>query len=164
MAEGAERKLAALYFARRPDLAIAQLLEAVDMDPTYPGARFFLGYAYEQRRQFPEALAEFRTAAQLEDSIPAIHAALAGGYAAAGQPAEARTVLEELKQRADVPAYNFATIYAQLGDKEQAFEWLQKAYEERSLFMTWLGMDPELDSLRADPRFTALSKKVGLDK
>ena len=73
-------------------------------------------------------------------------------------------MLDELRSRADVPAYNFATIYAQLGDKEQAFEWLQKAYEERSFFITLLAVDPELDSLRSDPRFTELVKKVGLDK
>jgi len=70
--------------------------------------------------------------------------------------------LEELSKRRYVPPYNIALIYTGLGENDRAFEWLQKAYEERSSRLVWLKVVPEVDSLRADPRFQDLLRRVGL--
>ncbi len=87
-------------------------------------------------------------------------------YAVSGQKEEARKVLDELlnerSKRPYVSSYLIATIYAGLGDKDQAFASLEKAYEARSWYLTHLKLDPELDSLRSDPRFADLVRRVGL--
>jgi tetratricopeptide (TPR) repeat protein len=89
-------------------------------------------------------------------------------YALAGKKGEARKTLDELKalsQRRYVSPYQIAIAYLGLGDKEQAFQWLDKAYEVRSNdFGSGLKVDPRLDGLHSDPRFTALLKKMGLEK
>jgi hypothetical protein len=86
-------------------------------------------------------------------------------YATSGRKGEARAVLDELRQlsrREYVPADSMALIHAGLGEKEQAFAWLEKAYEERSFRMAWLKVEPRWDSLRSDPRFTQLLQRMGL--
>jgi hypothetical protein len=83
----------------------------------------------------------------------------------AGKKAEAQKVLEELKELSKqqyVSAYNIACIYAGLNDKDQAFEWLERAYQERSFFITQLKVETVLDNLRDDPRFKDLLKRMGL--
>ena len=80
-------------------------------------------------------------------------------YAVSGKKGEARAVLDELKQLSGqeyVPAYSIALIYAGLGEKDQAFAWLEKAYEEHSFQMAWLKVEPRWDSLRSDPRFAGV--------
>jgi hypothetical protein len=71
--------------------------------------------------------------------------------------------LEDLSKRKYVPPYWIATIYAGLGEKDRAFEWLEKASEERSGGMVWLKVDPRLDSLRFDSRFVGLLRRVGIE-
>jgi hypothetical protein len=61
-----------------------------------------------------------------------------------------------------VPAYNFAIVYIGLGDKDQAFAWLERAYADRSFYVTWLPYDPQVDTLRSDARFADLKKRIGL--
>ena len=90
---------------------------------------------------------------------------LGHAYAVSGQKGEAQKVLEQLNQRSKhsyFTPYFIATIYTGLGEKKQAFGWLEKAYQERSAFLTWLKVDPNLDSLRPDPRFADLLRRVGL--
>ena len=92
-------------------------------------------------------------------------AALGHAYAVSGRRAEARQALDELvarSRRRHVPAYTIAAIYAGLGDKDQAFAWLEKAFADRAWYMTSLKVDPKLDSLRSDPRFKDLVRRVGL--
>jgi hypothetical protein len=86
-------------------------------------------------------------------------------YAVSGKKGEARTVLNELKQLSGqeyVPAYGIALVYAGLGEKDQAFAWLEKAYEEHAFKMAWLKVEPRWDSLRSDPRFADLLRRIGL--
>jgi len=83
----------------------------------------------------------------------------------AGKTNKARQILDELKERSRqvyVSAYNIAVIHAWLGETDHAFEWLEKAYEVRAEFLVYLKADPRLDRLRADSRFPALLKRVGL--
>ena len=95
--------------------------------------------------------------------------ALGHAYAVSGNKDKALRVLDELKElskRRYVSPYTIATIYVGLGEKGQALEWLQKAYEDRSVWLIHLHLkvDPRLDSLRPDPRLKALLKKMGLEK
>ena len=154
-----------LYFSRRYAQAIEQLRKAIDMDPNFWVAHSDLGLAYEQKGQFPEAIAELQKAVLLEGAIPAPTALLGRAYAVSGKRAEAQKVLDELKERSKrsyVPPYNIAIIYTGLGEKDQALAWLEKAYAERSFYLTLLKVDPDLDSLRSDPRFQDLARRVGL--
>ena len=92
---------------------------------------------------------------------------LGRAYAVAGQREEARKALDELQTRAKrgyIAPFFFANVYLGLGEKEQAFAWLEKAYEARSWYLTWLKVDPALDSLRSDPHFADLLRRVGLSQ
>ena len=86
-------------------------------------------------------------------------------YALAGRRPEAQRVLDELHELSKeryVGAYYLAVIYGGLDDRDHTFEWLEQAYQERQWWMVCLDVDPRLDSLRSDPRFTALARRVGL--
>ena len=158
----------AFYIARQYDQAIEQCRNVLVMDPNFSVAHFALGLAYEQNEIYEEAVAELRKAISLSGGITVMIGALGHSYAVSGRRDKAKKVLEELRelsQRRYVSPYSIATIYVGLGDKDQAFEWLQKAYQDRSAWLIHLHLkvDPRLDSLRSDPRFTALLKKMGLE-
>jgi serine/threonine protein kinase/TolB-like protein/Tfp pilus assembly protein PilF len=151
-------------FARQYDRAIEQFEKAMEMDPNFIWTHFFMGWAYEQKGNYEGAIVEFQKAAQLDDSL-LILAALGHTYVMAGRRDEALRVLAEMKdlaERRHVSSYHFAIIHAALGSKEEAFEWLEKTYEARSEALVWLKVDPRLDTLRTDPRFIDLQRRVGL--
>jgi tetratricopeptide (TPR) repeat protein len=152
------------YCARQYSLAIDTLRKTLDMDPNYWLARMFLGLSYEATGDLPRALVEFQRASGTT-TIPWPSAELGHAYAILGKKREAEEILEQLKDRSKqsyVPAYGFAEIYIGLGDKEQALASLEKAYADRSMLMTFIKVDPEFDSLRSDPRFKDLLRRVGL--
>jgi len=93
-----------------------------------------------------------------------IKASLAHVYAISGNKIEAATILNELKQKSATNnvGYQIAEIYIGLGDKDRAFEWLEKAYEDRSEWLTWIAIEPKLDPIRADPRFAELLRRMNL--
>ena len=112
----------------------------------------------------PEALAEFQIARRLDDN-PWTLADLGHLYAVQGRKADAEKVLAELKERARrryVSPYFIARVYTGLKEREQAFAWLEKAYEARDESLTWLKVDPVMESLRLDPRFADLLRRLGL--
>ncbi len=154
-----------LYYSRRYDEAVTQLRKTLDLDPNSWPTYEMLGHAYAQQSRFPEAIAALQKAREIEDQISVPLAGLGQAYAVSGRRAEARQSLDELlarSRRRQVPAYTIAAIYAGLGDKDQAFAWLEKAYADRSWYMTSLKVDPKFDSLRFDPRFKDLVRRVGL--
>jgi eukaryotic-like serine/threonine-protein kinase len=135
------------------------------MDPNYWLAHSVLGRSYEEKGKPDEAIVEFQRALDLEIDVPENYAMLAHGYAVAGRKNEAIKLvdqLEDMSTKRHVPPYNIAVVYGGLGDKEQAFSWLERAYADRSFYLTWLKYDPQLDSLRSDPRFADLTRRVGL--
>jgi tetratricopeptide (TPR) repeat protein len=151
-------------FARQYDRAIEQFEKAMEMDPNFIWTHFFMGWAYEQKGNYEGAIAEFQKARQLDDS-PLILAALGHTYVMAERRDEALRVLAEMKdlaERRHVSSYHFAIIHAALGERDEAFEWLEKTYEARSEALVWLKVDPRLDTLRTDPRFIDLQRRVGL--
>ncbi len=155
-----------LYNARRYDQAIEYYMNALEMDPNFWVLHQYLGRAYVQKGKYEEAIAEFQEAITLSGSLQENMGNLGYSYAVSGRKAEAMKVVNELKElstRKYISSYHLALIYVGLGQKNQAFEWLNKAIEEPDIFLVHLKVDPLFDSLRSDPRFTALLKKMGLD-
>ncbi len=154
-----------LYFIRRYDEAIRQLQTAIRTDPDYGYSHFWLGLAFARVGKLSEALAEATvTLTQLENAEA--ESALGRVHAQAGNRPEAETMLNGLRKRAQngfVSAYDMALLHVSLEHIDEAFEYLGKAETERSYYIPWLKLDPELDPLRSDPRFAALLKKVGAE-
>jgi TolB-like protein/Tfp pilus assembly protein PilF len=152
-----------LYRARRYDEAIKACQEALELDPRHVVALWFLAQSLEQKHQFPEAIARLQTATSLSDGPP-YRAHLANAYALTGNRAKALKILEELTARSNeryVVPLDIALIYTGLGDRDSAFQWLEKAYQERAARITELA-EPHFDSLRSDPRFADLMRRIGL--
>ena len=155
----------ASYYAHRYDQAIAQSRETLEMDPNFGPAYYGLGRAYGQKGMYDEAIGAVNKARTLLAGDPSVVAELGYVYAASGKRGEARDVLRGLKEEATrkyVDPYFFAIIHTALGEKDQALVWLEKAYEERSGSMPFIKVEPKLDSLRSDPRFADLMRRVGL--
>jgi TolB-like protein/Flp pilus assembly protein TadD len=155
-----------LVFTRQYDQAIEQLRSGIELDPTYWYAHDFLGRAYEQKGRLPEAIAEFQRALELAKDNAENWSNLGHAYALSGKRGEAQKIIDQLKElsaHSYVAPYNFAAIYAGLGDKDQAFAWLDRAYVDRSGFLAfYLKSDAHMDSLRSDPRFKDLVRRIGL--
>jgi tetratricopeptide (TPR) repeat protein len=153
-------------FTRQWDQAIEQLRGAIELDPNYWFDHCFLGRAYEQKGKLPEAIAEFQRALDLEKDNTEIWSGLGHAYALSGNRAEAQKILDRLKDlsaHSYVAPYNVAVIYAGLGEKDEAFVWLEQAYKERSyLLAVYLTTDARLDQLHSDPRFSNLRRRIGL--
>ena len=155
----------ALLFARRTDEAIDKLRRTLDIDPNFPNAHLYLGMGYEQQGRHNEALDEIQKARDLSGGNLLMVGSLGHAYGTAGHRAEAGQVLAEMtelgKQRY-LAALDFAYVYSGLKGKEKTFEWLEKAYQERSGWLIWIDADPRLDWLRSDPRFESLLRRLHL--
>src|SRR5215470_6497061 len=152
-----------LYDARRFDAAIEQLRNTLGLDPNFHVARLVLGRAYAQAGRYAESLAELNKAVELsrDDSL----AALGYAYAISGRTSQARQVLAELQElsgRHYVSSADLAAIYAALAEKDKAFVWLEKSFEEGEDKLVLLKVDPRFDSLRKEPRFGDLLRRLGL--
>ncbi len=153
------------YRARQCDQAIEQYLKTIELDPGFWSAHQHLGWAYEQKAMYEEAIAELNQAIVAGGDRTRIWSELGHLYAVSGRPSEAEKILGELQQRGAqgyVSPYEIALIYAGLDEHEQAFAWLDQACRERSGWLIYLRVEPMLDGLRADPRFTELLQRVGL--
>lgn len=151
------------YFARRYPEAIDQFQKTLDMDRSFGLAHLRLGLAYEQEKMFEEAIKEFQEAVDLSGPNPEYIATLGHAYAVAGRRGEAFKIVDELtklSEQRNVQAYDIAVIYSGLGDSEQAFTWLETAYQERSSNLGYLKIDPRLGPLRDDPRFQDLLRRM----
>jgi serine/threonine protein kinase/Flp pilus assembly protein TadD len=155
-----------LVLAHRYAQAITQLRAALDLDPTYFYAEDFLGRAYEQTNRMPEALTAYQKAVDLDTNNAENWSNLGHAYAVSGNPARARQIIAHLKAtatRSYVGPYNIALIYAGLGEAEQAFLWLDRAYQDGSaLPILYMGNDARWDRFHSDPRYAALAKRFGL--
>ncbi len=154
-------------YARRYDEAMAQFQRTVDLYPHFPPTHQRLGWCYAQKRMYDEAIAEMQKAVELSGNSTQMIAALGYAYATAGRRDTAQGIIAELQRRSKesyVDNYFVATIFAALGDKNEAFVFLNKACAERSYWMPWLNIDFELDNLRSDSRFDALVQRVFAEK
>jgi tetratricopeptide (TPR) repeat protein len=157
----------ALYLTRDYDKAIEQFQKTLELDPNFPPASQMLPAAYEQKGRYGEAIAGFKKAIPLMGGSEwaLTRGGLSHVYAISGKKGEAMGMLDELKQLSTqeyVPAPSIALAYAGLGEKDQAFAWLEKGYQEHAFQMQWLGVEPRWDSLRSDPRFADLLRRIGL--
>ena len=151
------------YGARRYDQAVEVARQVVEMDPSSPWGHAFLGLALEKSGQTEEAVAELERAAASDRSTTILEW-LGGAYASAGRNGDARRIVQELTTSAGhryVCPYEVATVYAGLGDKTRAFEWLQKGVEERADCLPWIRADSKIDPLRQDPRYAAIVRAAG---
>ncbi|MFL6374992.1 MAG: tetratricopeptide repeat protein [Pyrinomonadaceae bacterium] len=151
------------YYSREYDKLIEANLKALELDPSFSRAHYWLQSGYEEKGMYQEVIADLRKTASPDDLKAAN--ALEAGYSAAGARGywqkNVELKLEEAKQHYLEP-YPLAVYYAKLGEKDKAFEWLQKAYEERDAALVYLKVDPQIDNLRPDPRSQEIVKKVGL--
>jgi DNA-binding winged helix-turn-helix (wHTH) protein/TolB-like protein/Flp pilus assembly protein TadD len=153
-----------LHYQSQYDRAIAAYRQALALDPNHPTTHYYLGLALAQKGEFEEALAELDRAIDLKDDYGYL-SDKAYVYALAGNRSEALKKLNELKERARrgyISPYHIAKIYAGLGDKNQSFYFLEKAFADRSDHLLQLGVDPAFGSLRSDPRLADLLRRVGL--
>jgi TolB-like protein/Tfp pilus assembly protein PilF/predicted Ser/Thr protein kinase len=150
-------------YARRYDEAMAQFQRTLELYPRFPPTHQRLGWCYAKKGMYGEAIAEMQKAVELSGNSTQTIAALGYAYAAAGRRDAAQGIVAELERRSKqsyVDSYFLATIFAALGEKDEAFALLNKACAERSYWMPYLNIDFQLDNLRSDPRFNALVQRV----
>jgi serine/threonine protein kinase/Tfp pilus assembly protein PilF len=154
-----------LHYARRYDDAIAQYRNVLELDPRgTTEARFQLARVYMTKRMFPEAIAEIARMRATNPSDVNLMSLLVMAYGFEGKTKEATKLIYELKgkrRREYLRPYILAEDYAALGEKNEAMDWLEKAYEERDDWINWINVDPNLDALRSEPRFATLLRRVG---
>jgi eukaryotic-like serine/threonine-protein kinase len=160
---------AAFYSARQYDQAIEQEQKTLELDQNVATARLFLGSAYVQKLMYKEGIAEFEKMLVIFPGDTRALSLLGHAYAVAGRKAESQKVLDQLNEVSTqkyVPAEFKARIYAGLGDKVRAFDWLEKAYEGRETAIDFRGIgikaDPAFDPLRSDPRWIDLLRRMNL--
>ncbi len=157
------------HIAGRFEEAIDQIKKGLDMDPNSLYGQLLLASTYALKGMYGEAIAQadkmISVWPTLEDAQ--ILSFLGWVYAVSGRQEKARNVLNrmlDLRTKRYVDAYLIGEVYAGLGEKDQAFEWLNKAYEERTGQVIWIKVDPWIKNLRSDPRYTELLKKVGFKR
>jgi tetratricopeptide (TPR) repeat protein len=156
-----------LYLARRYQEAIAQLRKTIELEPNYAAAHTRLGLVYLQVGRHEEAIAELKKGQALDNSPQRWGrlAILGYAYGLAGKPREAREVLhtlEVLSKQSHVSTFGFTLVHIGLGEKEQALQWLEKSFAKHNPEMAFLKLNPALDSLRSDPRFADLVRRMGI--
>ncbi len=154
----------ALVYARRPQEAIEQCGSVLELDPDFAWAHGVLGQAHLQLGSLEQGVEHSRHASELSGLSPEYQAELAAAYAAAGRRSEALALLSELERpgaSSSPPWFEMAMAFAGLGDRDRAFECLERAYATRSAWRSYLGVETRLDPVRADPRFEALLARMG---
>jgi tetratricopeptide (TPR) repeat protein len=153
------------FWAHRYDDSIAACEKALDLDPSFFAARRYLGQAYAQKGKYEQSVSEFQKAIAASGGSPLMRAELANTLALAGRKGEAEKILADLKQLSSeryFSAYHIALIYAGLNSKDEAINWLERAFEQRTDYLVFLKVDPRFGALRSDPRFNRLLERVGL--
>ena len=156
-----------LFHARHYDESIQDLRSVLAVQPENAHALWYLGYALVAKGQPQQAIPVLEKAVSLSDRSPAVIGVLVRAYSHAGRRADALQLIAELKTRSQagyVPAAAFVNAYLGFGDSDQAFFWLERAYQEKSPIVQFLKVHPHFDPIRNDPRFADLLHRVGLDR
>jgi TolB-like protein/DNA-binding winged helix-turn-helix (wHTH) protein/tetratricopeptide (TPR) repeat protein len=153
------------YLAHRYDNAVQQARETVEFDPNFAASHLLLGETYVQMGLHEQGLGELQSAARLSGNSPLYLAQVGVAYASEGRKAEALQIVSQLQATSVsryVSPYGLAQIYAALSDKEQTFKWLNIAYDDRAVWMSYLAVDPVFDRYRSDQRFQDLLRRLRL--
>jgi serine/threonine-protein kinase len=153
------------FFARRYSEALTQLGRTIELDPNYGLAYWYRGLTYEQQGKYADAMADMTRGATLLQGNVVVAADIGHVHATSGNRREAEDVIKKLQQestRRYISSFEIALIYVGIGETDRAFEWLDKAYRERSDLLVYLRVDPRLDPIRSDERFDNLLKRVGM--
>jgi len=151
------------HFARQYDTAIEECRKTLELDAAFAGAHLDLGLALLQKSMFGEAIGELRQALTLSAGRSIALAVLGYAYALAGDRAAGLQMLDQLHDRArryDISSLHVAYVHVGLGNVDQAFEWLEKSYQERAGLLVFLKVEPIFDPLRSDPRFAELLRRL----
>jgi eukaryotic-like serine/threonine-protein kinase len=154
-----------LYYARRFEDSIAQYRRALDLDPHFARTHFYLGLAYEQTGQFSKGIESLENAIKIAGRMPVMLASLGHIYARGGNRQHAQELLLELQNHPPeqyISSFCMAIICAGLGDTADMFDWLAKAYEERSSWLFAIKVEPMFHSYRSESRFINLISRIGL--
>ncbi len=155
------------YLARKYDGATEQSQNTVDLDPNFAAARLILGESYVQQGKHKEGLDELQKAADLSGDSPLYMAQVGVSLALSGKRKEALRVIRELQDISSkryVSPYGVAQIYAALNDREKTYKWLETAYRDHAVWMSYLAVDPVFDSIRSEDRFRDLLQRTGLPR
>ncbi len=155
------------YFSHRYEDAIRQFAKTLELDPDYVYLNWFLAQAYLKNGMPEEAVDALRNGLTGSREHPGMAAYLAHACAVAGRREEAQRLLDGLQERstgAYVPADYFAVIHIGLGQTSEALKWLDKACAERALHLVFIGIDPLFDSLRSEPAFQEILRRIGLEQ
>ncbi|HEY6803494.1 MAG TPA: protein kinase [Pyrinomonadaceae bacterium] len=153
-----------LYYAGKDDAATARLTEALELDPRFWVAHLTLAKVYIRQKMYAEAIQSLTKAKENSGGNSETTSLLGYTWALAGDRSQARGCLDELRSLSNeryVPPYNLAMIYNGLDETDEAFVWLQKAYDERDVRLTFINVDPKWDHLRSDSRFVSLIRLIG---
>jgi tetratricopeptide (TPR) repeat protein len=156
----------AYYRSRRLDEALEQTRVVLELDPNYDWRPAGLrGHVFVAKGMYPEAIREYEKVVASPHAYDTRGLAWLGhARARSGDTRGALALLDEIRRiatRQHVPAIHMALVYVGLGDKDQAFAWLEKGYAAREPALVWLKTNPLVDGLRSDPRFTNLLTRVG---
>jgi tetratricopeptide (TPR) repeat protein len=152
-----------LYLARHYDESTRQLEATVQANPTFVPAHAVLGMVYLETKRNDEAIAEFQRCVDLSSGSPAYKTQLGRAYAVSGQTEKARQILAELKDLGRtqfVPSYYLARIYTALGESDNAFRAIDKAYTEGDSELILIRVEPAFEQLRADPKFSLVLSRM----
>jgi tetratricopeptide (TPR) repeat protein len=155
------------YLMRRSEEAEARIRQTLALDPNYAQARYRLGLVEIQQHRYAEAIASFKRAIDLGVFYPQGASGLAAAHAASGDRPAALRILDDLKQRSAkelVPPFFIAEVYACLGDATQGLIWLNRAIDQKDIYVPENFFDPLLDPLRKDARFAPVLARMGLSK
>jgi TolB-like protein/DNA-binding winged helix-turn-helix (wHTH) protein/Flp pilus assembly protein TadD len=151
------------YLAHKYEAAIEQSRNTIELDSNFAAAHLLLGESYVQMGLQEKGLAELKSATILSADNPLYLAQVGVAYASEGRKAEALQIISQLQTTSTmryVSPYGLAQIYAALNDNEQTFKWLQLAYDDRAVWMTYLAVDPVFDRYRSDQRFQDLLRRL----
>jgi tetratricopeptide (TPR) repeat protein len=154
------------YYRRNFGAALEQCDHTIELNPHFAPAYLTLSLVQEQLGDLEEALAALERAVSLAPLSPRMHGALGRTLALSGRHDEATGTVRQLEMLARdryVSPFEFASIYAALGELEVAFGWLRKAREERVFELLAIRVDPRFDTLRADSRFDAIVEQMSFD-
>ena len=143
------------------------LKRTFELAPTFPEPHLWVSKAYGSRGLYPEAISEAQQAASYSGRAPRYVAGIGDALAAAGKTAEAHSIIDELvrsSKSGHVSPFYIAEVYSTLGERDQAFEGLEKAYQLRDDELVWILIDPSFDNIRSDPRYVDLLRRMGLPR